>query len=715
MTLGVDNTAYTDDAEVPGTNSEPQQKVFKEQVTEEQTCGWWRLRPRSLQGFRTAKWALFWLCWAGALQGMVVNGFVNVVITTIERRFGMRSRETGFVAGGYDIASFLCLVPVSYLGGRPGASKPRWLGWGVLLMGLGSLVFAVPHFVAGPLRDAQRDHLAMCTHSANFSSSHEEEMCGTRTVTQPLQGRAVWFFLAAQLLHGAGAAPLFTLGVTYIDENVSKKMSSVYLGVYYTMAILGPAVGFVMGGQLLRLYTDVLLVDPAQLGLTPESNVWVGAWWIGFLISAVLCVLVAVPLLAFPASLPGASELQAQRVSEAHHVARKDEGGTLEQDSAASKLRELPRALRRLLANPTFFFLNLAGATEGLLIAGFAAFLPKLIESQFAVNATLAALLMGAVTVPAGGGGTFLGGYLVKRLNLSCAGIIKFCALTALVANVFTLGFFLSCPNVPFAGVTVPYTNSSTSFNLSTTSLSSACNENCVCSEHNFDPVCGADRIMYYSPCFAGCSQEARRGDAKVYSQCTCISAANATLASDESMEATNQMCPSSCKFLWPFIALVFSTMVFTFLGTMPALSATLRCVEDNQRSFALGIQWIKVRVVGTIPAPIIFGTLIDESCILWQQPDECSSSEEHGACRLYDNFRMSWYMALLAFGVKLCSVVFYSLALWLYTPPPPPAESQTTPRPDSCTDISLVQSPSTDTSLGNGHIGSRTTQLELY
>lgn len=40
----------------------------------------------------------------------------------------------------------------------------------------------------------------------------------------------VWIFFSAQLLHGAGASPLFTLGVTYIDENVSKKMSSVYLG-----------------------------------------------------------------------------------------------------------------------------------------------------------------------------------------------------------------------------------------------------------------------------------------------------------------------------------------------------------------------------------------------------------------------------------------------------------------------------------------------------
>jgi len=39
--------------------------------------------------------------------------------------------------------------------------------------------------------------------------------------------------------------------------------------------------------------------------------------------------------------------------------------------------------------------LNLAGASEGLLIAGFAAFLPKLIENQFSVSASSAALLMG--------------------------------------------------------------------------------------------------------------------------------------------------------------------------------------------------------------------------------------------------------------------------------------------------------------------------------
>jgi solute carrier organic anion transporter family, member 4A len=84
----------------------------------------------------------------------------------------------------------------------------------------------------------------------------------------------------------------------------------------------------------------------------------------------------------------GAKAIKAERVSEAHHTS-----GSKEEMS--SNLSELPRNLASLLSNPTFFFLNLAGSTEGLLIAGFAAFLPKLIESQFSVNASLAALLMG--------------------------------------------------------------------------------------------------------------------------------------------------------------------------------------------------------------------------------------------------------------------------------------------------------------------------------
>ncbi|XP_021915688.1 solute carrier organic anion transporter family member 4A1 isoform X3 [Zootermopsis nevadensis] len=680
----------------------PSDKQRTPEVVEdsEAKCGWCFFRPLFLQRYRTAKWVLFWLCWAGAVQGMVVNGFVNVVITTIERRFGLRSSQSGLVAGGYDIASFACLIPVTYLGGRPGASKPRWLGWGVLLMGIGSLVFTVPHFAVGPYRGTTH-HSSTCQIFINTSTNTGD--CSDFEEGSEHHANHMWLFLVGQLLHGAGASPLYTLGVTFIDENVSKKMSSVYLGIYYTTAIIGPALGYVLGGQLLKIYTDHLSVDPTELGLTPNSNVWVGAWWIGFLLAAVMCTILAVPLLAFPPALPGAAALQAERVSEAHGN-RKTE--------AFTKIKELPRALRSLIANPTFFFLNLAGASEGLLIAGFAAFLPKLIENQFSVNASSAALLMGLVTVPAGGGGTFLGGYLVKRLSLHCAGIIRFCVIATLIGVTFTACFFLSCPNLTFAGVTDPYGNTSKDLKLS---LDSSCNADCGCSRTQFDPICGLDDVMYYSPCYAGCMHEISLHDSKVYTNCSCINstAGNLTVILGDtdddpstlergfgSYQAINRMCASQCPYLWPFVVLVFLTMFFTFLSTMPALSATLRCVQDDQRSFALGIQWIKVRLIGTIPAPMVFGALIDETCILWQ---ESCYEDENGACLVYDNTYMGRYVLALAFIGKAASLLFFFLAWWFYIPPSGFKETLQTATPTSpdVTDDGVDGMP---TVLMNGH-----------
>lgn len=122
---------------------------------------------------------------------MIVNGFINVVITTIEKRFGLTSSETGLIAGGYDIASFILLIPVSYIGGRAKASKPKWVfyfnlidewiifiwslfwliwilffflfryvGVGILVLGIGSLLFASPHYLAGPYRgDNQKENV----------------------------------------------------------------------------------------------------------------------------------------------------------------------------------------------------------------------------------------------------------------------------------------------------------------------------------------------------------------------------------------------------------------------------------------------------------------------------------------------------------------------------------------------------------------------------
>lgn len=83
------------------------------------------------------------LCAAGVVQGMI---FTNVVISTIERRFGLDSTQSGFVAGSYDLGSLIAIVPITYFGGRPTASKPRYISAGMLMIALGSITFLLPHF-----------------------------------------------------------------------------------------------------------------------------------------------------------------------------------------------------------------------------------------------------------------------------------------------------------------------------------------------------------------------------------------------------------------------------------------------------------------------------------------------------------------------------------------------------------------------------------------
>ncbi|XP_076361815.1 organic anion transporting polypeptide 26F isoform X2 [Tachypleus tridentatus] len=541
-------------------------------------CGWFGIHPLCFQKFRTPRWVLFWLCWAGALQGLIVNGFVNVVITTIERRFNLKSRESGLIAGCYDIASFLCLIPVSYLGGT--RNKPHIIGGGVLVLALGSFIFSLPHFLSDTYTFS-KEVQDVCNLNHNWTNCNNN-------VSYVLSNYKYVFFLG-QLLHGAGASPFYTLGCTYLDENVSTKMSSVYLG-YYT--------------------------------------------------------------------------IQSRKVSEMHGKLKDSE---VSQSGFGNSIADLPASLKILLINPTFVFLSLAGASEGMILSGLATFLPKVIESQFSVAASAAALLVGMVTVPGAGGGTFFGGYLVKKFNLRCASIIRMCLLFSVICLTMCTVFFIHCPNPRFAGVDTPVTNT-TPFKRDVVSFKADCNAHCDCPTERYNPVCGTDNVIYFSPCFAGCQSFHHLADTKVYENCTCVEdpGRNETIKdSTVVIQAVREKCPNSCTLMPLFLVMIFFAMLFTFLVSMPSLSATLRCVAESQKSFALGIQWITVRLLGTIPGPVLFGSLIDLSCDVWQK--DCSGQ---GACLVYDNKRMNIHLLIITCVLKILSALFFFLAWFLYRPP---------------------------------------------
>ena len=144
---GITNAAFEEDRGVSDSRQGRQDDATSESEPLGD-CSLFCYPCKPLNVFRGPKWFLVFLSVAAFMQGLCINGFVNVVITSIERRFGLQSTQSGMIASSYDIGSLVIMIPVSYLGGRAGASKPRWIGLGLLCMGLGSLVWTLPHFTS---------------------------------------------------------------------------------------------------------------------------------------------------------------------------------------------------------------------------------------------------------------------------------------------------------------------------------------------------------------------------------------------------------------------------------------------------------------------------------------------------------------------------------------------------------------------------------------
>lgn len=60
------------------------------QVLKADKYGWFKIQPKFLQRFLSAKWALFWLCWAGAMQGWFFSLFLHCKCVVIITLYGKR-------------------------------------------------------------------------------------------------------------------------------------------------------------------------------------------------------------------------------------------------------------------------------------------------------------------------------------------------------------------------------------------------------------------------------------------------------------------------------------------------------------------------------------------------------------------------------------------------------------------------------------------------
>ncbi|NXG57587.1 SO4C1 protein, partial [Hemiprocne comata] len=537
-------------------------------AAEEGPCGWGSCAPKALQLCNNPEGYLAAYGLLAIFQGIVVNGLINISISTIEKRYELNSSLTGLISASYDIAFCMLSLFVSFFG--ESGHKPRWLAFSAFMLGLGSLTFSLPHFSSGKYHYGTKIE-DTCqipgTTSANFT-------CNASTKSS--LPNYLYIFILGQLLLGIGGTPLYTLGTAFIDDCVPKHKSSLYIGIGYAMSLLGPAIGYVLGGQLLNIYIDIQIPerqDTAYEKIGQDDPRWLGAWWIAFLVCFFAVWLLIIPFSCFPKHLPGTAKIQAEKISETHHDGSE---ALVEAKNIGKSFEDFPMALLILLKNPVFMSLIIASSSEALVATGFATFLPKFIEHQFGKTSSFSATLGGLVLIPAAALGQIISGILISKCKMDCKSIIKFMISTCSVALLLnTVFLFAKCGNEPFAGVSETYNGTGTLHNLT-----APCNANCRCLHAMYYPVCGRDEVEYFSPCFAGCASHFFNNLKKIYHNCSCIGKPKRENGSEDSLyEAVPGKCPTQCKFLPLFLTFFFFAVIFTFMAVTPTTVAILRYV----------------------------------------------------------------------------------------------------------------------------------------
>lgn len=588
-----------------------------------------------------------------------VGAYLVSVLTTLERRFNLQSADVGVIASSFEIGNLALILFVSYFGAR--GHRPRLIGCGGIVMALGALLSALPEFLthqyeykSGEITwGAQGRDVCAVNGSGTDEGPDPGILCGNRTTTNMMY----LLLIGAQVLLGIGATPVQPLGVSYIDDHVRRKDSSLYIGILFTMLVFGPACGFILGSLCTKFYVDAVFIDTSKLDITPDDPRWIGAWWGGFLLCGALLFFSSLFMFGFPQSLSpwpdrnGESEqtMLPDRDYEqpkpsngllGHHLQSQDNSSCLQQ------LKVIPTVTKHLLSNPVFTCIVLAACMEIAVVAGFAAFLGKYLEQQFNLTTSSANQLLGMTAIPCACLGIFMGGLLVKKLSLSALGAVRMAMLVNLISTACYVSFlFLGCDTGPVAGVTVPYGNESDVPGIKLNPIS-LCNSDCDCLTDSITPVCGVDGITYLSSCFAGCSSSNLTG-------CACLSSMPL-----ENATAVPGRCPSpGCQEA--FLTFLCVMCLCSLIGAMaqtPSVIILIRTVNSELKSYALGVLFLLLRLLGFIPPPLIFGAGIDSTCLIWS-----TVCNERGACMLYDNVAYRHLYVSIAIALKSFAFILYT------------------------------------------------------
>ncbi|KAK7492361.1 hypothetical protein BaRGS_00016458 [Batillaria attramentaria] len=624
----------------------------------------------------------------------------------LEKEFQINSTVSGILFSSSYYGHLAFLLITSHFGKH--AHIPRLLSLVVISVGVIALLPAACELSSLPsLPYSRESRIHLNETSASFekflcrqSSGLEDRRRTVGTATRERReedGGRIWVLYVlvfTTLMSGVARSGQTSLPIYYIDNNVDDQAKTGMLtGVLLAAVVIGHPLSLLLGSL-----TSTIPVDLSDTQLTPGDPRWLGAWWLGFLVLGLGCVISGLPVFWFPRSF----HKQACAVSNDSHQADAKVSGSTQEHTGQPKDQVKIKGNREEGNDPQqkpdgdVPGVNKVGRTllpksdekDGIIReterqecganrdskleehdqkppagretqdehtqtlppaqpVGEAkeqdeASLKELLQSlprsviRILSDPTVVLLFSGIVsnTVVAGGYRSFGTKYYVEQFSLP--------PWTANMALGVT-GALSTVTGTLGGGFLFARLRMNKIMALKVAASSA---DDCNCEAEDVVLLsCGADGNNYLSPCLAGCHNVT----GSVYGGCSRVAGGTVTPG----------LCDNGCSSFIPFLVIATASHVLCLLPVVPAMIAIIRSVESTDKSLAVGLLTFFQTIAGTIPGPIIFGKIIDEACLLWS-----GGAESTGACLLYDTVLLRVSVMGAVVGFKTLATILLASAL---------------------------------------------------
>ena len=187
---------------------------------------------------------------------MILGGYMSSILSSLQTQFNLSTSKIGFILSSFDIVSVFAVPVVSYIGSRFNKAKVI-AGCGFLWV-IGGIVFTLPYFLSSKYAVSGSYLITLTEGNSSLSSLSGLDICKPNSTNETSMSTVsynttissilnsqnscerslenTWpfnVFIFAQLLMSIGFAPQFSLGITYLCDNLDENMHALYTGNFF--------------------------------------------------------------------------------------------------------------------------------------------------------------------------------------------------------------------------------------------------------------------------------------------------------------------------------------------------------------------------------------------------------------------------------------------------------------------------------------------------